>query len=647
MTSPVDRDLLDRLGLGALTEADADELLAIIRERLDERSEPGDPDVDADANYEVLCAELAEAVPAILHVLDHPASDEHDPWRHRRPDPSPTLLGQPGNWCVVLSPLARVVLSLDPTGRELYGRSGSRERPNASPTVVLRVPDGHRIDPRSIWCSDDGEVRACFGPRSDLRWRLNASESESVVPYTKVLRRRRLPLRCTDERIDDVDFSTFGRGRWVVTDGQEMHVRDRLSGFGFDLEALHDGAHSNAVNPHFAPDGSQLVALFNADDLAESGAAACSIGYFDAVKQSTERGTDATRSWEFQVRLHDHRPLEESATPLEQVGYDASSTRVGILDQKRAHLFHIKAWAHLGSPRRPDGDACVETVHLPVDSAPVTAWAGQSVLAHAGGKAWRVDLRVGAGEAERLPEADHEPDVVCAESMGDAAVIVHRDRTVTGVDAFGVVRRIQLAGEAAISAATVLRDGRLLVATASSLEVWSGSRLAMSVPYSGPDMRGLAPCLLFDGWALGWSVDGSVTTLRLGRRTISADHESIPHAPGGGFVLRATDAVMVDVDDWYLLGPSGSSLNRGRRYVTDRHSWTDVDAHCLAYIETSGTAMAGTDDGIEFVESRRDLYPRRPPVLLDGRVERIATGLCPRSLVASGDGTLWFVRLLT
>lgn len=685
MTINLDRDLLKTLGLGALGAEDAQLLLTVVHERLQrhvgyatvarmtttelgafeaalalgggeslaalERSVPDYRDVVVSA-FETIKAELAANAPTVLQVCGHGSTLDHDPWRHRRPDAGPTLVGAPQGWCSVTSPLAQTTVASDPTGSELYARRAD------CPPVVLRVPDAHRIDPTTLWCDDNGEIRVGFATHSDLRWRLADRPTSALVDYDKVLRRRRRPLEWADVYLKIDGFGKLEHGRWRIEDGPTVRVEDRGDGTRFRLEPLHDRRHWNVVEPHFTPDGSQLVAVFNTDDPSEGcGVHACSVGYLDAIKQSAN-GRDRRWPWEHQTWPNDTAPSQPTTRDpgerrpgvgfLEGIGYDPSSTRAAVTDERRTHLYHVRDWVRLGTLDRPDNHARVEAVEIPGGGVPMVAWGGHSlVVAAIDGRIWRLDLKHGAGDLIEVVEAEHSAPVVSANRVGAAALLVYRDRTIVGVDRDGAVERTQLPGDDDATSASVLRDGRVLLVTDAGLELWTGTRLVASVAPPLSPIVGVAPCAGMAEWAIAWHQDRSVSALRFGAGVIRIEHDNIPLMPCEGFEARASGAVMVDVNQWFLLGPAGGQLNEGRSYIAGQESWIDLKANCLNLLEPAGVVVVGTDEGLQFIDPTDDQERTLPrPIVLDGGVHSLATGECARSVAAGGDGVLWLVRLL-
>ena len=99
---------------------------------------------------------------------------------HIRPDPGPVLVGAEDDWCVIVSPMAGTIVSIHPRRDEIYGRRGE------NPSVVLRLPDGHHVDPTMVWCGEDGEIRVRFSKSLDLRWQLPDRPASTIRDYDKV-----------------------------------------------------------------------------------------------------------------------------------------------------------------------------------------------------------------------------------------------------------------------------------------------------------------------------------------------------------------------------------------------------------------------------------------------------------------------------
>lgn len=679
MTIRLDRDLLAELGLGELGDADAQQLLEAIYESLETRvgmvlvqqmttaqldefeaaKQQGDaaalalltrvaPDYQSRVTeeFEALKVEIASEAATLLHAYVQPSAD-HDPWRHRRPDAGPTLVGSPSGWALVVSPTARVVVALDPTRAELYGR-----RRGGLP-VVLRVPDAHHIDPTTLWCNDAGEVRARFAEHSDLRWRLADRPSAPTRAWDKVWWRRRAPLRWTDERLETEEMVTFTRGRWRVRDGYHLVVEDRLDGRTVTLEPLHHERHWNALEPHFTPDSSQLVAPYNTNEPPEDcGIKSCSVGYLDAMKSAR---ADGAREWPWEFEVHPAAadgpdPPVTPALPIDDIGYDVSSTRAAVLDRRRVHLYEVREWNRIGHVDRPDQRARMAEVPVPGGRTPTVVWAGRSlVVIGADGRRWRLDLQRGPGELETLGHLGGPGPgsaLAAAVSWGDRAALVHEDRVVVTVDADGTVAEVVLPGEDAVRTAAAAVDGRLLLVSESSIELFAGTRPVATATLQGSPVAGIAPCARDAGWALAWHDDGSVSTVRIGARTLAVDRDTIPQLPSRfDHPPRARDAEFSAIDRWHLISPADEAGPHGPTRVVGVRGSLDVDATCLASMPSAGLAVFGTQAGLEFVAN--DLTDPWPsPVTLPGAVHAIATGQCARSVAAAGEGALWLVRLL-
>lgn len=666
-------ELLKEVGLSELSRPDAIELLQVFRKLLElrvgqrigdrmtaaqqrafeaDRAAGGQhgqallqsavPDYASivQAEWERLRSEVAASAPTILHVVRDPQAG-HDPWRHRRPDPGPVLVPGADGWSVIVSPLGRTCLAVDPPGCELFARF--RE----NPPVILRLPGGHRVEAPWLWCDDLGEVRARFAARSDLRWRLPDRPGADLLECDKVLARRREQLDPPPERSGrPVDFT---RGRWRVTAGPGVRLEDPSDGVSFQLEPPCPGAPWDVVDPHFSPDGSQLVAVANAKEPPGGVARACSVGYLDAIKAAPGRGERPDWPWEFGTP----DPATPSGRPdgdgiaarfIQGVGYDHSSTRVALTRRDTVEVHHLKSWAALSTIERPDRSSVAVSLPLPGRGEALVAWAGPSVVVAQEDTVARLDPRSPAG-ALPIPGAAASTPLVCALSTPAGALVVSSDRSLVGIGAAGTVHRHRLTGHGPVIAAGALHDGRLLVSTGNSLQLVAGASLLAEIPVDGPPVAGVAPSTGWSDWALVWHADDSVSTVRIRRGELHLSRRSVPRPPTGGLEPRARGAVMIGPDSWFLLAPAGGPLNDGRPYVATTNSWIDMDASLLAAAPDADLLAAATTRGIEFVAAGQ-LTSGPHPVPLPGPIRDIAAGADGRSLAVTTAHALWLVRLL-
>lgn len=674
MPITLDRHLLAELGLGDLSPEDAQLVLTTMHGSLQRRVERvlsrriTNADVErfrvakalgtaasarvlseiapdyaaiVEAEFEALRDEVALDAPTIRQAYVR-ADADHEPWRHRRPDPGPTAVLAWDDWTLVISPLASVCLALDPGGTELYARRRSY------PPVVLQVPDGHRVDRTMLWCDDRGEVRARFATHSDLRWRLADAPTSPVVAYDKVLHHRRRPLSLVDSRVRGSGLVTFTEGRWRIEDDFEIKVTDRVNDRSFRLQPFHPDGYWNALEPHFTPDRSQLVAAYNRyEPPEECGLKACSVGYLHAA--GVLAATDpASMPWE-----HDVDPAATTERPataggrvprIEAVGYDASSTRAAVSDQFEAHLFHVREWTRLGDIARPDQQARVAAVPVPRGATPLVAWAGRAVVVGAAdGRLWRLDLDRGPVTLQPLEGNQARPPLVLV-SWADQAAAVYDDRTVVGIDGDGTTGVTRLPGDEPLEGAAALIDGRLLVFTATGLELFAGTRLVGASPTTVP-VAGLATCTRDASWAIAWHGDQSVSSVRLGTRRVHVDQEPLPHLPDDAPPVRAIDGEMSDVDRWHLLVPTGAGDRRSSEILSPLGT-VPLAATSATSMPSAGMVLFATPEGFEFLPASRPRAPYPHPVALPGPVEAVATGRCARSVAAIAGGDLWLVRLL-
>ena len=739
MAVSFDRELLERLGLDELSEADGVQLLGVMQDlfqirvvealvdhltttQLDAFEVPFDAGEDAalqwlsdevpaypevvSSKFDLLCAEVAAAASRILDSLVSETgqggltgmredSGQRIAWipveGHIRPGPGPVLVGAEGDWCVIVSPMAGTIVSIHPQRDEIYGRRGE------NPSVVLRLPDGHHVDPTMVWCGEDGEIRVRFSKSLDLRWQLPDRPASTIRDYDKVRHRRRDPLRWTNVRKRNSDFVTITAGPWVVKERGGFSVLNRTTGREFALEGLHFGLHSTAVSPHFTPDGSQLVVLHEVDfsysDVSHNaGVSACATDYLTAigatVVESPDDDAEPRWPWEHWVRLNltdDPRQANYNNAHLGScdIGYDQSSMRSAVVDRRVAHLFDTSDWAELGSARRPDQTARAEAVRIPGDEAPTPCWAGRAVIAAASdGTVWRLDLQHG-NELEPLVAAHRGQKPVVALTTGENAILVHADRELIVVGADGGLLTTDLGEGPPVRCAGLLPDGRLLIGSSRKLEMWNGSQLISSVEVTGSPVVGLATCDGSNGWALLWHADESVSSVRIGARSIHVIPDSVPHRPGFGFSLSAVDGIMVDVDSWFLVQRTNETSGAVQRVLASPWSWTKLDqpgadplewydkdappiislrpteaplglatvawqdwqVNSIAHMKPAGLVAVGTEQGIGFIAAP---HHGGPPdtVQLDAPVLAIATGSCPRSLAAATAGHLWLIRLL-
>ena len=683
MTLKFDRDLLVRLGLGVLSDRDAAELLVVMRETLKARVgvsltarltsaqldefmqalDSGDPDASswldehvADhsevvrTEFDVLCAEVVAAEGTILSLTGNLSEviDEVDA-SHRGSDPSPTLVGtRSGAWLIV-SPLGQSIISVNARCDELYARRGDH------PAVVLHLPDGYHIDVSTVWCNDEGEVRVRFSDFADLRWHLADRPTSAVRGYTKALYRARPALRLAEGQPAQGGFIAFTCGSWHVRDGQFIEVTNQDTEVQLSLEQLHDGPHSNAINPHFIPDGSQLVAVYNTRNHATSGGVnACSTHYLDTIEPPDVIDVDDAPThtpWEHTVLPNKDLETQDETQSrrsrdliLENVGYDLSSTRAVVTDGRAAHLYRLPDWSRIRTAPRPDRSARAARIAVPGDGPPLPCWAGRSVVVAASdGTVWCLDLQR-ATELEFLAEASRDRSPVAAIPSADAAILVHANREIITVDATGTAHSVTLAGDSPAVAADMTADGLILIGTRSGLELWSGTELHASVEIQGPEIIGIAACAASPEWSLLWFADGTVASARTVGRRIHVTRGSIPHQPSDGFSAEATSAVMVDVGQWYLIQPRGEEPGADDAVVVGPDRRIDIDARCLAYMGAAGLVVAGTASGLEFIASGGQDEPL--PLELPAGVGSIAVGDCPRSLAVATPGAVWMVRLL-
>ncbi|MCP3859556.1 MAG: hypothetical protein GY704_07880 [Phycisphaeraceae bacterium] len=661
---------MSRLGLASLDPDEANRLLAIILEVLERRvgevltgqmtaselrqfeaaSDRGESAAEealravvphyadiVEAQFEVLAAEITEATDIILS-----ASGRTDPRRRslarlQRPDPGPCLVGRPADWCWIVAPLASTVIALSPGRTEMYARRGDQA------AVALALPDTHSIDPATVWCDERGEIRARFAEHSDLRWIVPGRPAGPILGYDKVLRRERANLAWTEAQIEGSEPARSGR--WQATDGQNIEIRDLSDDQRFLLEPLHEGRHWNAVTPHFSPDGSQLVAIHGCEPTSDRALHACSVGYFEAIKQSLR--DDDEREWPWEHRFPADSPDHSLSGPTD-VGYDQSSTRAAVTDDNHVHLFHLSTWAHLGRADRPDGTARTEWVELPGAGITRAAWTGRSVVAVGErGDIWRIDLQHGDGRPSLVvTEAGDSPPVAVV-PLGSGAVVVHRNGTLIGVDEHGQAHWERLPGRSNISLAVALRDGRLLVAADEKLELWSGDRLMATTSMGGAETAGLAPCAETAEWAVAWQDDGSVSTIRIGINRLSIDPGPLPHWPSSVGELPVEGAVMVDIDDWYLQVPERRRRTTNHQPVLTPYGWRQGPVGWLAHHVAARLLIVGDATSIAFDTTRRHVGPLPRPIEFGAPVSDVAAGECARSLVVTGVDGLWFVRLLT
>lgn len=608
------------------------------------------------SEFDLLCAEVSASQQTILAATGHRSAAVADvDWRHGRPDPGPVLVGSPGDACLVASPLGHTIVAVNARRDELYARRDD------NPPVVLQLPDGHHVDVATIWCTDDGEVRARFSEFADLRWQIAARPTAPLRAYTKVLHRRRPCLDWTEVPTTDSGFVVFRHESWHVRDGQYIEVTDAESGRCLTLEQLHDGSHSNAVNPHFTPDGSQLVAVYNArDDRTQGGVKASSTRYLEMAPEhgDVDHAADSDAEppripWEHVVHpngtdgaIHGRTPHHDTLA-IEDIGYDPSSTRAAVVDGGSVHLYLLPDWTHARTTLRADRQARAVPIVVPGHGSMQPCWAGNSVVVAADdGTVWRLDLRHDT-EPRPVPRATRERAPVAVSSTPERAVLVYADRKVLAVDASGDVETNELPATEEVVAADVTADGRLLVATGSTVELWSGTEIQASATFEGPAVVGVAAAVRAPEWALLWHTDQSITTVRAAGRRMHLNHGTIPHQPDKkGFSPSATGALMVDVDQWYLIQRDADEDQPGRSVVAGPDHWVDVQARCLSHLRGSELIVAGTDEGLDFIAMDSVGRARPGPVELPGPVTSIATGACPRSLAIATPDALWMVRLL-
>ncbi len=673
MPLALDRDLLAALGLGELSQADGHLVLTTMYDTLqlrvglvlNQRMTAAELDrfeaamarsreeslqvlseIAPDyarvvaAELETLKDEVALDAPTILQANVRTNAD-HDPWRHRRPDPGPTAVLARDDWTLVVSPLASVCVALDPGRTELYARGRD------CPPVVLAVPDGHTIDPALLWCDDRGEVRARFATHSDLRWRLATVPTSPIVAYDKVLHRRRRPLTMVDHRLLSDDLGEITLGRWHIEDAMEIAVTDRVNDLSFRMQRLHAGRHWNALEPHFTPDRSQFVVTYNTDEPPEeTGLKACTVGYLHAagVLAATE---PTLMPWEHAVHptATPRRLAAGGVTPvIEAIGYDASSTRAAVVDRSEAHLFEVREWDRLGDIARPDQRARVAPVPVPSGAVPLVAWAERSVVVAArDGGLWRLDLGRGPVDLQPL-EAGPTSAPVALVSWGDRVAAVYADRTIVGIDGDGTVGVGRLPGADPLAGAAAVVDGRLLLFTATGVELFAGTRLAATSRTSVP-ITGLAPCARDPGWAIAWHADRSVSTIRLGARRVQVGGEPLPRLPGDMTTIRAIGGEMSDVDRWHLLVPAHPG-DRQSSEVLSPMGTVSMEAAVATSMPSAGMALFATAGGLQFLPALRPRASYPTTVPLPAPVAAVATGRCARSVAAIAGEGLWLIRLL-
>lgn len=666
-------ELLDEVGLSGLTSPEAAQLLQVFRQVLElrvgqrildrmtaaqlraleaERAAGGErtramlqsavPDYRSivQSEWERLRAEVAASAPTILHIAGDAQAD-HGPWRHRWRDPGPVLAAGAQGWSVVVSALGQTCLTVDRSGSELFARLGE------NPPVILRLPDGHRVDASWLWCDDTGEVRARFATRSDLRWRLPDRPGSRVLDWEKVLARPR-------EQLDPPPARSgrplqFTHARWRVTAGPAVRLEDRSDGVSFQLESPLPGALWDVVDPHFTPDGSQLVAVVNGKEPPDGAARACSVGYLDAIKAAPRRDERSDWPWEF-ATSEPSTPGERTdsdaiaARLIEGVGYDRSSTRVSLVRRDTVVVHHLRNWAPLATVERPDRRSVAVALALPGRGEALVAWAGPSVVVAQEDAVARLDPRHSA-EAVPLPGAAPDAPLVCAITTPSGTLVVSSGRSVVGVDPAGTVHRDRLAGSGPVVAVGALHDGRLLVSTGGSVQLVAGTALLAEIPVDGPPVAGIAPCTVWSDWALVWHSDFSVSTVRIRKGELHLTPRSVPRPPGGNFEARCQGAVMFGPDRWFLLAPAGGPVNEGRPYVAATESWIDLDASLLEAVPGSDLVVAATGRGVEFLAGGQlTSVPR--PVLLPGPIRDMAAGADRRSLALTTADALWLVRLL-
>lgn len=694
MVITIDRDLLVRLGLGRLPTVEADDLLVFIHEVLlrrvrdviaprltGDQLDALDQAVDqsswldqhvsdyaevVQSEFDRLCAEVSSERQGILtgrRVRVVPSDDIE--WPHGRPGPGPLLVGGAAGECLVPSPFGHVVVAVNAERDELYARRGD------NPSVLLQMPEAHQVDVTSICCTDDGEVRVRFSDALDLRWHIAARATGLMRPYAKVPIRRRPDLQWTEIPVADEGFVEFACGRWHIRDAQNIEVTDIESRKRVTLEQLHDKAHSNAVNPHFTPDNSQLVAVYNArDDRTQGGVKACSSRYLETAEgdddPDDEDGEDAERPptpWQYEVHTYGGpdgpertRAGGDQELTIEGVGYDQFSTRAAVLDGRSVHLYELPQWSVVRTIPRADRTARAARVDLPRgDSPPQPCWAGHSVVVAAGdGTVWRLDLRHD-DDPQPVPPATRDKEPVAVISSFESAVLVYPDREVVTIDGAGKVETQTLRGAGVILAADATADGQLLVSTGPLLELWStGSArdLMCTTEITGAAVVGVSAAPHAPELAILWHSDLSVTTARLSLRHIHLTHGSLPYQTSKpGFTPAAVGGALVDVDRWYLIQPTPADDEPGRTRVARPTHWVDIPARCLSYMRGAQLIAAGTDDGVSFISAPahpadRPLLAMPLPIDLPGPVTSVAAGSCPRSLAVATRDTLWMVRLL-
>lgn len=688
MAITFDHELLVRLGLGQLHGDEAAEMLSLLQETLQDRvggriadrcsdSELAELEAAVEAGeaeasewldrhapdhrevvreeFDALCAEVAavaEVMLAELHGPQESVGPEVAPTEPAGPvGPGPTLVGSENQACVVVSPSAGTVVGANVARDQLYARRGEL------PPVLLQLPADHHVDATMLWCTDEGEVRLRAGD-VDLRWRLPDSPGATVLEAGESPHLPRPALPWTDVEIRGSGFVEFVEGPWHVDDGQFIEVTNLETERRLWLEQLHPGSHSNAVHPHFTPDGRHLVAVHNArDEPTAAGLSACSVDYLGSVELPPEpEGEDEEARrvpWEHRVRPNDGVALGEVAPMirpedlvLESIGYDASATRAALADRRAVHLMSTADWSSIGTIVRPDRSAITVQVPLPIDGAPMVAWADRSVVAAAGdGTVWRVDPHAGP-EPELVAEATSERAPVAVSRLGQRVVLVHADRRIVTVDPAGSVSTEQLPGIDAPVAADVTADGRLLVATRSGLELWAGGVLHAQARVPGPPIVGVSACARMSEWSLLWRDDGSIASARCTGRRIRVVGGRLPHLRTEGSDPTANTALMVDVDEWFLAQSRTRESGVTATVVVAPGGWIDIPARCLALVPSAGLVAVGTQRGVEFITLNGGGLRRPRAVDLGAAVESVAAGACPRSLAVGTSGAIWMIRLL-